>query len=255
MSDNQDYQAGYRGNQFHHGMDRAAYESGKSQKETEDAVARMAPGGQPVVVDGVSFTLLLVAPFIWMVYPVLGVTILAAPAVVVLICLSLNIQGLWAFLIAFILGVVSFFPGMSFEARVSQFAIYRWIRGVLRILFSFVAVSALAASKHHPRSFSDIPADAMAWGFFGAVIAYLIFQRMDLIYFRSHKEIKKFQQQLAKGERPIRPMAKRLFFGFCWFIPVMIVLSLVVGLGLRMLTDEPSQREAFTKNCGPIAGG
>lgn len=73
MSD-QDFNSGYRGNQFHHGMDRTEYERGKSQKDLENTL----PGNQKVEVPGVAYTLILVSPFLFTVYPVLGFTILAA---------------------------------------------------------------------------------------------------------------------------------------------------------------------------------
>lgn len=43
MSDNKDYQAGYRGDQFHHGMGRSEYERGKGQKKM---VAQLMEEGQ-----------------------------------------------------------------------------------------------------------------------------------------------------------------------------------------------------------------
>lgn len=250
--DSQDYNAGYRGHQFHHGMDRGEYERGKGQKELEDTLGGAGRAATPV--DGVSFTLLLVAPFIWMVYPVLGVTIMVAPAIVVLICLALKMQGLWPFFFAFILGVLSFFPGMQFEGRASQFVVYRWIRGILRIVFSFVAITGLIAGKH-THSFNDIPPGAYVGGFFGAVIAYLTFQRLDLIYFRATAEIKKMQEQLARGERPQRPILKRLFFGFCWFIPVMMILNLIINVGARLGIEDNIERKEFYEHYGAIIFG
>lgn len=254
MSDNQDYQAGYRGGQFHHGMDRAEYERGKGQKDLEDT---LGGGNRPVEVPGVAFTLLLIFPLIWTVYPVLGVTILIVPSVIMMVFLAFK-QQMWGILFAFVLGVFSFFPGMKLEAKASQFTVYRWVRGILRIVFSFGAIVIFGSgSDLHDRYFtlSKAQPGALVGGFLGSVIVYLIFQRLDLIYFPALKEIKKMQEQLARGERPARPLLKRMFFGFCWFIPVMVVLSIIVGIALRCCMDGESARQTFIQKYGPITGG
>lgn len=251
MSDNPDYTSGYRGDQFHHGMDRNEYERGRSQKEL---IETLGGGNKKIEVDGPTFGLILASPFVWMVYPVMGFTMMGVVAGLVLLAKISPIHPAVEFLIAIFPAVMSFFWGMKLEGMVSQFTVYRWIRGILRIVFSFGLIAGLAAGKD-VQSFNDIPAGALVGGFFGAVIAYLTFQRLDLIYFRSNKEIKKFKEQLAKGERPKRPMLKRLFFGFCWFIPVMVVLTLIVAIVLRTFLGHVDGREAFTKQYGPMVGG
>lgn len=237
-----DYETGYRGHQFHHGMDRAEYERGKAQKELIDT---LGGAGKKTEVDGVTFTLLLVAPLIWMVYPVLGFTLIGVCAAVVFIANLLPIHGAIKFLIGVIVCVMSFFWGAVLEAKVSQVTVYRWIRGVLRIIFAFGATVVFGSGADlHDRHFTPQPG-AIVGGFFVAVIAYLAFQRMDLIYFPAKAEIKKMQEKLARGERPTRPLLKRMFFGACWLIPVVMVLNLVVNIGARMAMQDAVRRQDF----------
>lgn len=244
MSDNPDYQSGYRGQQYHHGMDRAAYESGKNQKELESTLG----GGQKTEVNGAAFTLILIAPLIWMVYPFLGVTVMAIPLGVCALLTALKLHQFAVMIIGFVLMVFAFFPGMMIESKASQFTVYRWIRGLLRIVLSFVMTVVFASGKSlDDRYFKISKAEpgAIVLGFFIAVMVYLIFQRLDMIYFPALKEIQKMHEKLARGERPTRPLLKRMFFGFCWFIPIMMLLNLGINIGVRGAMESASQRAAF----------
>lgn len=249
-----DYNAGYRGDQFHHGMDRDAYERGKADKEF---IASIGKGGPPVEINGVSFTLLMIAPMIWMIYPALGFTLWAVAVGCYFLFTALHVPMHWGFILGFILCVMSFLLGIVLEQKASQAVVYRWFRGLVRIgaplLFVFVGLSGDSPSDFQ-FFIKEVEPVALVVGFFIAVIAYLIYQRLDLIYFPAMKEIKKIQEQLNKGERPQRSMGKRLFYGFCWFIPVMVVLTLALGLVLMQFMTEASQREDFTKQYGIIFG-
>lgn len=239
-----DYQTGYRGGQYHHGMDRSEYTRGKDQKDLENT---LGGGGQKTEVSGVAFTLLLIAPMIWMVYPVLGFTLLAIFAACVgLFGMVLHWQ-VAGFIIGTILCVASFFWGMKLEYKVSQFTAYRWIRGILRIVLAFMFTVVFASGKdmHDRFMLSQAQPGAIVLGFFVAVMVYLIMQRLDLLYFPARAEIKKMKEQIARGERPKRPILKRLFFGFCWFIPAMMILNLIVNIVVRLMMEEPSQRQTF----------
>lgn len=190
MSDNQDYQSGYRGHQFHHGMDRVEYERGQGQKQPENDLAQMAGGGQKTEVPGVAFTLLLVAPFIWMVYPVLGGDHHGRSHWNCRDLFRLETPGMGIFPCVYP-GRLFFFPGMKLEAKASQSTVYRWVRGILRILLPFMAMAGAAARKNGHIDFNQIPPGTIVGAFFGSVVIYLIFQRLDLICFPALKEIKK----------------------------------------------------------------
>lgn len=234
MSD-QDFNAGLSGKPFQPGMSLADYDRG--------VALRLGP---KVEVPGVAYTLLLIAPMIWMVYPLLGVTIMIVPAVIIAIFSAFKQLG-WGLFLALILGVASFFPGMKLEAKASQLTVYRWIRGILRILLPSLGIAGAAASKNGHFDFNSIPPEAIVGGFFGSVIIYLIFQRLDLIYFPAHKEIKKLQDKLAKGERPQRPMIKRVFFGFCWLIPTVVILAVLEMIAIRSFMNVTEGRELFNQ--------
>lgn len=255
--DDKDYNAGYRGEQFHHGMDRATYEKGKADKENLDAIGRMAGGGQKVEINGVAFTLLLIAPMIWMIYPALGLTLWAVAAGCYFLFTALHVPMHWGFILGFILCVLSFILGLILEQKASQSSVYRWFRVLVRIgaplIFVMVGVTGDTPSdfKFFIREIEPI---ALVGGFFLAVVAYLIYQRLDLIYFPAKDKIKKLQEQLNKGERPKRSMGKRLFYGFCWFVPVMVVLTIIFYIVIRCTVDSPSEQLAVRQQYGPIVG-
>jgi hypothetical protein len=247
MSEN-DYNAGYRGDQFHHGMDRAEYERGQGQKELENT---LGGAGKKTEVPGVAYTLILVSPFIWMVYPIMGFTIYAVVGGTVLLFRALHVPKEWGIFIGLIPFAMSFIWGMALEYKASQVKLYRGIRDLMRVGFAFLVPVAYVL---YDRAFTEEEAGVLGICFFVAVIVYITFQRLDLLYFPAQKEIKKMQDQLKKGERPRRPMMKRLVFGFCWFVPVMVLLTLADGLVLMQFMKESSQRAAFTKQYGIIIG-
>jgi len=241
-----DYQAGYHGDQFHHGMDSAEYHRGKSQKELEDT---LGGAGKKTEVPGVAYTIFLIAPMIWIVYPVLGITLYAVCAGVYLLVKLLHIAAHWGVILGLILAVMSFFWGYTLEKKASQFTVYRWIRGFIRIAAPLCSVLFIATTGGNLRlaTLNDFEPSAIVGGFFIAVIAYLIFQRLDLIYFPAMSKIKKMQEQIKKGERPQRPKLKRLFYGICWLIPTVLILTLLEGVAIRLFLNVSEGRELFTR--------
>lgn len=258
MNDNKDYQAGYRGDQFHHGMDRATYDAGKAAKENLDAIGRMAGGGEKTEIPGVAFTLILIAPMIWMVYPALGMTIWAAVAACYLLLIHvLNMPSHWAVLLGFILCVMSFVPGMVLEQKASQAPLYRGFRALVRIgaplIFFVIGVSGRGPSDMQIVIKDTEPGAIGAWLCI-AVIAYFIYQRLDLLYFPARDKIRKLQEKINKGERPTRSMGKRMAYGLCWFVPVMVVLTVIYYIVIRCTVESPSEQITVSKKYGPIVG-
>jgi len=240
-----DYQTGYRGGQYHHGMDRGEYERGKGQRETEDAVGRMAGGGQPVEVPGVAWTLILASPIIWTVYPVLGLTLYAVVGAMMGLCFLFHIPKEWALFPGLIIGVMSFFPGLKLELMASQITAYRWFRGFLRIFLTCGLTTALSSGSNLNKI--NVEPSALTGGFTTAVIVFIVFQRLDLMYFPARAEIKKLQEKIAKGERPQRPKLKRVFFGFCWLLPTIALLLLLEGVVIRLFMNAIEGRELWER--------
>ena len=83
--------------------------------------------------------------------------------------------------------------------------------------------------------FNEVEPGGLGGGFFFALIIFLVFQRLDLIYFPAKAEIRKMQEQLKKGQRPTRPPLKRLFFGACWLLPVVGLCQIALWIGARVV--------------------
>jgi hypothetical protein len=244
-----DYKAGYRGDQFHHGMDRVEYERGMAQRENEDAIGKMAGGGRPVEVPGVAFTLILIAPLMFMIYPVVGLTIWAVFGACLFIFYLMN-NAIWGFVVGFILSVLSFYPGMILERKASQFTVYRWFRNFMR--FGVPAMFALVGVQGNDPSdmqfyLRAMEPSAITAGICVGVIAMFIYPRLDLLYFPALAEIQKVQKTLEKGERPRRSMLKRVFFGFCWLVPAVVVLTVIEGVAIRLFMNAIDGRELFER--------
>lgn len=242
----QDFNAGLSGKPFQPGMSLADYDRG--------VALRLGP---KVEVSGIAFTLLMIAPMIWMIYPALGLTLWAVAAGCYFLFNALHVPMHWGFILGFILCVLSFLLGLILEKRASQAVFYRWFRGLVRIgaplIFVFVGVKGDDVNDFQ-FFIKGIEPIELVGGFFIGVIAYLIYQRLDLIYFPAKDKIRKLQEKINKGERPKRSMGKRMFYGFCWFVPVMVVLTVIFYIIIRCTVDSPSEQLAVRQQYGPIVG-
>ena len=123
----QDYKAGQSGIPFSVGMNREDYDAGAAIKRTKDGILGVGAGPK-VEVPGVAYTLILVAPILLFVYPVLGLTIFGTLAGVIALAMALPTPKEAEALVGFVLCVAAFFPGYFLERKASQLGIYRLLR-------------------------------------------------------------------------------------------------------------------------------
>ena len=93
--------------------------------------------------SGVAYTIVLMAPFLYLVYPVLGFTILGVVLGLVFLFINTPLPIGLELIVGLILGVMSFFLGYKLEARASQYKVYRFVRGAFRSVNFFVVPAIL----------------------------------------------------------------------------------------------------------------
>ena len=114
---------------------------------------------------GVAFTILIMAPLLFLVYPVLGLALAAIFLAVVGALYWAPLPMMVKALAGLILSVAAFFPAFKLEQKASQIAPYRSLRKWFRLFNAFVATFALRSGA----AFSGIgdfdlnkaPADAL----------------------------------------------------------------------------------------------
>ena len=200
-------------------------------------------------VPGAAFTILIVAPLLFLVYPVLGLTInVIFAGVFYLLSLTELPIGL-IILIGLILGIAGFYPAFKLEAIASQFMPYRFLRAFLRPISGFCITIALrtGAAFNHFRGFDihKVPGDKLLEGVLVAVFFHFAFRRGDRTYFPVWAQVRKQQERVAKGIPDQRPFLKRFIYSLCWFIPVMIVLHVIVLAFVTAISDGDQEIAEF----------
>jgi hypothetical protein len=206
---------------------------------------RMAASQMP----GVAFTLLIIAPFLFLVYPVLGGVVMGT-FVGVLYLLSLTrLPTAGIFLVGVILGICGFFPAYKLEAMASQFKLYRAFRTLLRPISIFALTVALrsgaAFDLGHQIDWVKIAGDKFIEGMLAAILFHYILRRADRLYFAAETDVRRQQERLAKGLPDQRPLLKRFWYSLCWIIPVVAILNLIIRLFVDGFTEGPQDRIAF----------
>ena len=207
------YQEGRAGNAVGPNTDVVAHLSGQADRAREEAAAAAQRAGAEKRIDwstffpkanvsGVGFTILLMAPFLWMPYPVLGLTLIGVFGAIVTVMRWLHVPSGPAVLIGLLPCVMAFFWAMALEAKASQFSSYRWFRTAWRPLIAFVFGSALGTTGDIRTAQPDkLTAAGIIIGLVAAFLAHKLFRAMDRIYFRvpelEHKEL---EQAVARGK-------------------------------------------------------
>lgn len=235
------YEEGKAGRAMTPGGDASEYRKGEQAREKSEFLASL-PKTQ---VSGVSFTILLMSPLIWMPYPVLGFTLLGVFGLTVFIMRLLPLPGFLEFLIGIVPCVAAFFLGFMWERVASSLKPYRAFRSVWRFAISVVVTSALLTGGLKHSSFDQVAPGAWIAGFIAAFAALFLFGLMDRIYFPAASEILKAQTLAAAGVKPERNAFKRYVVWFLWLIPVMVVMNTIIRLAVGLFTTGPEATHNF----------
>ncbi len=140
-------------------------------------------------VDGMTFVYIVLSPFLSILYPALGLTILAVFfASLKLAQLSPLPPGL-EFLLALFPAIASFFWGAKLETKLTPLKPYRMVRWVIRMVFVFGFGVQLAAGKvamgEGPglQIFENVSLEAVIGGILAMVAAYFLYGYLDRIFF------------------------------------------------------------------------
>jgi hypothetical protein len=159
-----------------------SYRIGQQDREAEAKKGMDWSHLPKVDISGVGYTLLLISPFLYMVYPTLGVTLFGSFLVVLTVTHWLHVPDFPAILLLFALCVASFFPGMKLEVMASQFKIYRALRVPWRMV-NFFSLPVIINYGRHADSFDKASGPALFAGIVLAILMHFILQKADRLYF------------------------------------------------------------------------
>lgn len=187
---NQDgYKAGLQGLPFQVGMDQTDYDAGQSDAEKKKASE--APPAPKIEVDGVGFTAVLMAPFLAVMYPTMGLIAAAGAAVAGFAAGALRPADQAPIMFAAIFGgLAMLFFGYKAEHALSRFRIYRAVRHVVRLILLGLLVAQLLMTEFN-NTWTTTPIDAFNHASGGAIFAAIvavfvmhwIFRRLDRVFF------------------------------------------------------------------------
>jgi hypothetical protein len=174
---------------FHSGMNRDDYLTGKAIYDRQEALA--TPSGPKVEVSGPGFTMVLMGPFLVVMYPVVGVLAVAGAAAG-----GFAVGALWpsnqmAILFAAIVaGLATLNYGQTAEHALSRFKIYRVARHGLRLILLGGLVAQLLMTEFI-NTWSTTPVDAFNQATGGAIFAaivavvimHFLLRRLDRAFF------------------------------------------------------------------------
>lgn len=184
-----DYKSGMQGIPWSPDMDRTDYDAGKSVHDQRKALA--GPSAPKTEVDGVGFTMLLMAPILAVMYPAVGATVAVGATIGALIVLAISPSAQMGTLFAMLIGgVATAIFGIKAEHALSRFRLYRIARHVVRlVLIGALVAQILMTGFNNPWSTSPIDAFNRSSGgsIFAAIVAVFIlhwlFRRFDRIFF------------------------------------------------------------------------
>jgi hypothetical protein len=205
---------------------------------------------------GVAFTLLFIAPFLFIVYPVLGLTLWAA-----------FLTGYGAFFsspyttrvfVGLILAVAGSVPAMKFEHKASQLALYRLLRKWIRLFASFAGAFVLRAGGlgfNGKLDLSKAPPDTLFLAIAFMILVHFVFRTLDRLYFPVHAGVQKAREMAAAGIPLQRRSRTRLWYSLLWIVPFVAILNLIIRGVVSGMTDGAQERIAFYDQYSPFVYG
>jgi hypothetical protein len=238
-------------------MDWKSYEDGKlgippgPNTDMDSYMAGKQGGEMKTGVPGVAFTILIMAPFLFLVYPVLGLSLLAITLAALAAVAWAPIPMVLKAVAGLILYVAAFFPAYKVERKASQIAPYRMLRKWFRLFNAFVATvlmrsgAAFSGSGIDKFDFNKAPPDTLFFGIAVAILVHFVFRTLDRLYFPVHAEVRKIRDMAAKGIPLQRRSRTRLWYSLLWVVPFVAILNLIIRGFVSGVTDSPQERVAF----------
>lgn len=232
------YRAGQR--EADAGMYKPGWE-GENKKSDSGGGWSPAAGSGPAT--GISFGLMIMAPFMYMVYPAGGLLALGIIGALVVMMNWLHVPSFTVMMSAIVLAFAAFFIGIWAERKVSQSGVYRAVRQGWRILVSCALLSGsiLQAGGKDINSFkmdlliknSDQVFGAFVVTLISIVIAFWLIRKADRIYFPVESLLaEETQAKAGVKAAAVKPKGafQRAMMSLVWLLPVALVTHLIIRL-------------------------
>lgn len=239
-----DYQTGYRGGQYHHGMDRAEYDRGQGQKDLENT---LSGGGRTSSSGGGSLLgLVFIAPLMFMTYPAGGISALCILGGVSRLLDVFHVPPFTISLICVAVAFPTLFAAIWLEKKASMNIIYRVFRLIWRTvvcgmaIFAGSLISSLGIAKQRINldlilQNLDQSGGALLWTALLMTGLFWFLRKADRAYFPTTGVVEQNSDANVKATTVIKPNGapKRILMSVIWFIPVALGTHLII----RLLVD------------------
>lgn len=259
--DQKSYEDGKSGNAMGPNADVNAYRAGQAERDattykpnSETGESQAQGGGwAPITSSGpataIGFGHLIMAPFMYMIYPAGGIVFLGIVGIVCAVVLRVfHIPQFTAIFICFAAAFPAFFAGLRLEQMVSPNGPYRFFRQLWRAVtctmsvFAYMFLRGTDIKKFSPELVLkdlDKAGGALVYSAIALVILFWLVRRADRIYFPV--ESVRIKEELAAAQP--RGIVTRILMSLVWFLPVFIVMTLVIPLALWGYFDVTQPEE------------
>ena len=180
-----------------------------------------APPAPKNPINGVGFGLVLMSPWLFLLYLGLGLTLWAAVGVTALLGMVFRLSWVVLVIVGLVLYVLAWIPGLKLERSLSQVKTYRLVRGTVRLVLPIVAVVWMIASN-------QFSGPAMTFAMLAIVPFHLLCRLFDRLYFPVWAEVRKKAEMAQQGIADKRPAIKRILYAVVWLIPFIAIIQLLV---------------------------
>jgi len=203
---------------------------------------RAAEDRKNAPIDGAGFTLLVMSPLLFTVFPVWGLSLYAAGGGVFWLLSLVAPNSAMAILGGLAAAFAAFFFGIRLERVASQFSVYRMVRAVSRWITPFLFVIWMGTSNGSFETMGQLVDRASPGTFFAgilaAILSHFVFRKADQIYFPVATQVRKMEELAARGESLKRGFGKRLLYSLLWIVPVVAASNLTIRLVVGSIMDD-----------------
>lgn len=232
----EDYKSGLRGDTYQFGMNQISYEAGAAKRKQQEGSQFSGPKTE---VDGVGFTMIMMSPFLAIMYPIAGFITVAGTL------LLLKITSFLPGILRVIIGLGGFgyifAHALKVEHKVSNHQLYRVSRHILRLaLIGTLAFSGILQANRYgsfERAFNNASGGQIFFVLMVILAMHFIFPMLDRKFFpvldsKTRAKVKKYEGMTEDETFSIK---NAKFNGLKKFALVWLGISIAIGCTLAKI--------------------
>ena len=203
---------------------------------------RAAEDRKHAPVDGAGFTLLVMSPLLFTVFPVWGLSLWVTGIGVYWLVSLADLPTGFAVVTSLAATFAAFFFGIRLEQVASQFALYRIVRTLSRWITPFLFVIWMGTANGSFETMGQLvdraKPETFLYGILASILAHFVFRMADRIYFPVAKHVARMEELAARGESLKRGFGKRVVYSLLWIFPVVAASNLTIRLVVGSIMED-----------------